>query len=313
MTVRYIRRPTPPEPAPRAVGELELASRLTNRDRDVLRMLWDHRVLTTPQIARLDYGSDSRARHRMLALARYGAVERFRPVIPVGTLPLHFLIGKVGAQVLAAEADQTVTEFGYRRERIIATAYSSQLSHLVGVNDLFTRLIATARSTTGAALAAWWPEHRCARTWGTFVRPDAYGQWTQTDERGTEQVCDWFLEHDTGTETLARVVAKLDRYADLAAATAITTPVLIRTSTPTREASLHRRLRDAPVPVATTTVTGPYEHASPADAIWLPAGSRRRLRLIDLARFNGPIAPPDRADDELDGGDTEGDDHDESA
>ena len=311
MTVRYLRTPTPPEPARRAVGELELASRLTDRDRDVLRMLWDHRVLTTPQIARLGYGSDSRARHRMLALARYGAVERFRPVTPIGTLPLHFLIGKAGALVLAAEADQTLSEFGYRRERVIATAYSSQLSHLVGVNDLFTRLIATARTTTGAALATWWPEHRCARTWGAFVRPDAYGQWTQIDENGTERVCDWFLEYDTGTETLARVIAKLDRYADLAAATAITTPVLIRTSTPTREANLHRRLRGAPVPVATTTVSGPYEHASPADAIWLPAACRTRLRLIDLAHFSGPIAPPDRTDDELDREDIEGDGRDE--
>lgn len=312
MTVRYMRQPAPPEPALRPASELQLASRLTDRDRRVLRLLWDHRVLTTPQIARLGFDSDSRARHRMLVLARYGAVERFRPLIPVGTLPLHFLIGKAGAQVLAAEAGQNLTEFGYRRERIIATAYSPQLSHLVGVNDLFTRLIATARTTANVALTAWWPEHRCARTWGAFVRPDAYGQWTQTDERGTEQACDWFLEHDTGTETLARVTAKLDRYADLAAATRITTPVLIRTSTPTREANLHRRLRNAPVPIATTTFTGPYEHASPADAIWLPAGGRMRLRLIDLARLNGPIPTTPPADD-TDDGDTEGDDRDEPA
>ncbi len=62
-------------------------------------------------------------------------------------------------------------------------------------------------------MGAWWSERRCAAEWGDFVRPDAYGVW----EEGGDRV-EFFVEHDTGTETLARVAAKLDGYRDLAEA-----------------------------------------------------------------------------------------------
>ena len=67
-----------------------------------------------------------------------------------------------------------------------------------------------ARIPPRAALAAWWPEHRCAAPVGTAARPDGYGRWP--DQTGGDT--DFFLEYDTGTETAARVAAKLPGYAD---------------------------------------------------------------------------------------------------
>lgn len=260
-----------------------LASRLTERDRWIIHLLWNHHVLTTPQLAQLAYHSHSRARHGMLRLARYGCVERFRPLLPVGSSPLHYVIGEAGARVLAAETGQTLTELGYRRDRVLGIAYSPRLTHTVGINNLFAALVDAARRDGTARLRQWWPEQRCMRTWGAYVRPDAYGHWS---EHGRE--VDFFIEYDLATEPLARVAAKLDAYAALADTTGVTRPVLIWTTSASREAHLRRHLRGTAVPVATTTPDADPERLGPAGSVWLTTAPRSgaRLRLIDLARFS---------------------------
>lgn len=262
-----------------------LAARLTERDRWLIRLLWDHHVLTVHQISQLAFGSDSRARARMIRLTRLGVVERFRPLLPPGhgSAPQHYIIGQGGARVLAAERDIPYGELGYRRDRIHAWAVSPRLSHLIGVNGLFTALVATARHNRAAQLATWWSEQRCIATWGGYARPDGYGRW-----REGSNVVDFFVEYDTGTEPLAKVAAKLDGYADLARDDNVVTPVLIWTTTAKRETNLHRQLRGAPVPVATATPAAIRDHRQgPAGPIWLPTGqpANPRLRLIALTRY----------------------------
>lgn len=300
---RYI--PTPPQPSsPRRTDEAvlaQLASRLTDRDRWLLRLLWDHHVFTTGQITELAYPSQDRARHGMLRLARLGVIESIRLLLPPGqgSAPLHHLIGQAGARVLAAERGIPFSELGYRRDRALAWAYSPRLNHLIGVNGVFTGLIAAARRNPAARLDKWWPEPRCAKTWGTYTRPDGYGRWREGDT-----YVDFFLEYDTGTEPLAKVVKKLRGYAELAAADGVTTPVLIWTSSAAREANLHRELRTATatVPVATTSpraVRDPDQGAS--GAIWLPTdqhpGTPRR-RLIALARYMRTGTTPEVSDED---------------
>lgn len=66
------------------------AHRLTRRDFDILVELYEHRVLTTPQIYQLHFETHTRASKRMLQLYRLGLVERFRPTPPpVRTVALH--------------------------------------------------------------------------------------------------------------------------------------------------------------------------------------------------------------------------------
>jgi hypothetical protein len=163
------------------------------------------------------------------------------------------------------------------------------------VNEFFTALAATARATAGAALRAWWSERRCIHAWGDLARPDGYGHWEEAGH-GVE----FFLEHDTGTENLQRVVGKLGGYAQLATTAGINIPVLFWLPSTARETALrqllacnlpdpaaggHTDLQRPGLLVATAArdalTSGGY---GPAGPVWLPADSAGpRLRLVDLA------------------------------
>ncbi len=315
----------PPYPAlpgrPRAAGRLargpelaaSLAARLTARDRWLLRMLYEHRVLTTTQITELAFGTTRAATARLITLYQHRAVDRFRPLAPAGSAPLHFILDEAGAQVLAAEDGITTAELGYRRDRALAIALSAQLAHTTGANGFFTALAAAARASSGqAALGCWWSERRCAAVWGDLARPDGYGRWREQLPGHAAVTADFFLEFDNGTENLARLIAKLAGYRDLAARTGIPTPVLFWLPTARREAALRARLAGPPphgttgtasaaaipgVPVATAAPGTAPGGPGPAGAAWLPAASPGpRLRLAQLAPPGQP-GPPGTAED----------------
>ena len=293
-----LRSPVRPD---RAAGRLArspgllaaLAARLTARDRWLLRMLHEHRVLTTTQITWLAFGTGRAATARLLTLYQLRAIDRFRPLTPAGSAPLHFVLDEAGAYLLAAEDGITPAQLGYRRDRALAIALSAQLAHTAGTNSVFCALAAQGRRAGDAALTCWWSERRCAALWGDLARPDGYGQWTEHTPAGPATT-DFFLEYDTGSENLHRVAAKLTGYRDLAARTGIPTPVLFWLPTARREAGLRallastagcgpgpRTAGEVPgVPVATTTPQAAAGGAGPAGAIWLPAGQPGpRLRL----------------------------------
>jgi hypothetical protein len=288
-----------------------LAWRLTPRDRWIIRMLWEHRVLTAHQITALAFPSFRSGRQRLRELYQWAVVDRFQPFVSVGTAPMHYVLAPAGAAVLAAEDGLTVKDLGYRHDRAMGIAHSLQLAHTVGVNEWFTALVAAARPTTEntepdrhSTLDAWWSEARCARHFGDLIKPDAYGRWTHA---GNE--IEFFLEYDFGTEELAKLAGKLTGYAALAQATGITTPVLVWLQTSRRETTarraLHRAWREldhpqsVPVATAAAELLNPdADHPSPADAVWLPlnaTGSRDELhRLLDA----WPHVPPPASDNQ---------------
>jgi hypothetical protein len=261
-----------------------LATKLADRDRRLLRLVWIHKVLTSHQLLQLCFDDPSTARHRLVALHRLGVLDRFRPKPPTGSAPWHYVLGEPGAAVLAQEDDIDLAAFGYRRDRALSIAYSQRLTHTVGVNEVFATLYGTARRTPGCSLDTWWPEARCAATWGKHVRPDAYCRW-----RENALLLDFFLEYDTGTETLDRVAAKLSGYASLTAATRIITPVLFLTSTARRERSLHKRLQLHAIQLGVPTATAVD---GPEGWVWLPHDRpEERLRLIELVRHWPHLGP----------------------
>ncbi|MGO1053255.1 replication-relaxation family protein [Crossiella sp. CA198] len=291
---RKLRGHLPQRPTPRAAAtgahHAQLAARLTPRDRWLARMLFEHRVFTTHQIEQLAFPSTRAANHRLRQLYLWRVLDRFQPFITTGTMPMHYILDTAGATVLAHEDGLAPETLGYRHTTAIGIAHSLRLAHTIGVNGLFTALIAHARHpATRSHLTAWWPETRCAAHFGDIVRPDAYGRW---QEAGRE--FEFFLEYDFGTETLTRLTTKLTDYARLAAATAIRTPVLFHFPSHRREATARRALAEATaslvhpalVPIATTTPPAIATGRS-ATAGWLPltepATTPRRLDLIDLA------------------------------
>ena len=271
--------PRPARSRPGAVPDLaELAGRLTERDRELCRLVLEHRVLTSLHCAQLVFASPVTGRHRLVILTSLRVLDRFRPTwqLGQGSPPWHYVLGPAGAAVLAAERGSSVAELGWRRDRALSIAHSPQLAHQVGVNGVFAALAGYARRRRDAALVAWWPERRCAERWGQLVRPDGYGRWRQA---GAE--VDFFLEYDRGTEDLGRLLAKLDGYAELAAVSGIATPVLWWLPSPGREASLRAAAAQPGVPIATAT-----EHAGgtgPAGPVWLPIAAEPGARRVPLA------------------------------
>jgi hypothetical protein len=148
-------------------------------------MLHEHRVLTTTQITWLAFGTTRAATARLLALYQLRAIDRFRPLTPSGSAPLHFVLDEAGACLLAAEDGITIAQLGYRRDRALAIALSVQLAHATGTNSVFCALAAQGRQAGNAALTCWWSERRCAVLWGDLARPDGYGQWTEHTPGGT--------------------------------------------------------------------------------------------------------------------------------
>ena len=298
-------------PTPRAANNADhqavLAWRLTPRDRWIIRMLHEHRVLTAHQITALAFPSFRSGRMRLRELFQWGVVDRVQPFITVGTAPMHYVLAPAGAAVLAAEDGLDVKELGYRHYRAFGVAHSLRLAHTVGVAEWFTALVDRARHSDAdehSTLGAWWSEARCARHFGDLIKPDAYGRWASA---GGE--IEFFLEYDFGTEVLAKVAGKLAGYAALAEATGITTPLLVWLPTSRREATARRLLarawrelddpRSVPVATAAAELLNPEAaHPSPADEVWLPldttsgsaASTRRELhRLLDAWPH---VAPP---------------------
>lgn len=291
---RSLRSHRPKREGPRLRNSAEhlawLARHLTPRDRWLVRMLFEHKVLTTHQIVDLAFPTRRAANLRLLNLHKWGVLHRFQPHRDRGTYPMHYVLDTAGATLLAHENGIEPSSLGYKREREIGRAYSLQLAHTTGCNSLFTTLIRHARQphATGE-LTAWWSAARCGRHWGDIITPDAYGRWR---EAGRE--IEWFLEFDFGTEQLSRLATKLTRYEQLATTTDIITPILVWLPTPQREATARHafaealRALDHPnrTPVATTNPSAGADPVDITEPRWLPVdstGSVGRARLADLA------------------------------
>ena len=286
VTPAYLPAPVHPEPEPRArrAHLAILAATLTERDRWVIAMVHEHRVLTSTQLAALAYPTVRGARRRLATLThQLRVLDRFRPRLALGSAPEHYVLGPAGAAYLAAELNQSTKAFGYSRQRAHQIAVSAHLSHAVGCNEVLTR-IAAAHLTDpeGGRLAAWWSERRCLRLWQDLARPDGYGHYTlapiRTDPASARSVR-FFFEFDTGTEALGRLAAKLPGYAKLAAATT-TQPVLFYLPNRAREENLHTLLsRDTVrIPVATTSPDAlTTAQSGPAGPVWRPVTGRARI------------------------------------
>jgi hypothetical protein len=289
---RALRAHRPQRLLPRVVNSAEhhawLAGHLTGRDRWLIRMLYEHKVFTTHQIVELAFPSIRAANLRLLNLTRWGVLHRFQPHRDLGSHPMHYVLDRTGATVLAHEEGIDPRALNYNRDREIGRAYSLQLAHTIGTNSLFTTLIHHARQpdATGT-LTTWWSAARCGRQWGDIITPDAYGRWQQAD-----RTVEWFLEFDFGTEQLARLAAKLHRYERLADTTGITTPILFWFPSPGREANARTTLtaalrdldRPEQVPVATTAAIATPHPLDSTQPRWLRVDDPRagRVRLVDV-------------------------------
>lgn len=252
----------------------------TGRDLTLLHTLADHQVLTTTQISQLWGAPLRRTQHRLAVLYTRHLLDRFRPYTDygAGSAPYHWVLAATGAREAAAARDTTPAALGFTTHHTTHIAYSPQLAHRIAANGLFTALIAHTHTHPDTRLAAWWPPGAFAAHYPAGVQPDGYGIWYETTSASTHARLAFCLEHDTGTETLARLASKLDRYTRLAGILQATEPlpvVLFRFLSAGREQHVraelagHRALRTGTLRVATTVLADPPP-TSPAGPIWRP-------------------------------------------
>jgi hypothetical protein len=301
----------PPRPGSASHPDLlEASGRLQPRDQVLAQLLDEHQTLTTTQITTVLFASRTSATNRLYTLRRVGWVDRFIPIRANGRLDTHWVLGPLGAHWAAHHDGRTPPTAKAARQRREAIAASSHLEHTDGTNDVFVRLVAHARTHPETRLARWWSPARSAAACGRRMYPDGHGVWEGPDQTGHHSQVGFWLEYDTGTETLERVTAKIEPYRRLRRDGGPDYPLLIWLPTPTRESNLHRRLNGEAahlgLTVATTTATATDTHPQGITGpIWKVAGNgRKRQHLIELparAGRAGPYhpGPPTAVDDPL--------------
>ncbi|MBC9719382.1 replication-relaxation family protein [Streptomyces sp. TRM66268-LWL] len=270
-----------PASAGRRTDIVALTGRLTVRDLWLIRMLHEHRVLTATHIAHLAFTGLRSAQRRLRTLHQLGVVDSFRPLHQTGSAPEHYTLGPAGAALLAAHAGLDVAVTGWRPTSTGRIAYSPSLGHDLGVNDFLVRLTARTHTAPSAGVQVWLSEQSCARRWGDIIRPDAYAHWCEGD-----RVLPFFLEYDTGSQTLARVEAKLAGYAAFTTTTGTRPALLLLTRTQSRDLALRRRLANTAhelnLHIATSSLD--FTTDTPWARWWTPlAPGAHRSTLTELA------------------------------
>ena len=269
---------------------LAVAGHLTDRDRDLVRLVARHRVLTTGQLAALAFGNITTARHRLTVLVRLGLLRRFRPHRETGSAPWHYVLGPVGAALLGQEdRDDRKWAPQVRADRQLALERSQRLGHMTGASWFFTALVRHAREHGGGELLQWDNDREAADYLyssypgiGSAPHPDGLGIWAQ-DGRDIA----FLLEYDTGTEHLPQLAAKLPGYAEHARHNlAFTMPILFCFPTPRRERTARKALaatrasRDLQIATAALDPCATCPACGPA---WIPLhGGHAPMLLIDL-------------------------------
>jgi hypothetical protein len=261
-------------------------NRLQPRDYVLAHLLDQYGTLTTPQIAAVLFDSISTARARLYQLRPAAWLDCFTPARGGGRLPTHWVLGQLGATYTAHHDGRVPPSPRAVRQRAEAIAASAHLQHADGANQFFIDLLARARRHPETRLARWWPPARTAAATGRRIHPDGHGVW----EVDGHQVGFW-LEHDTGTETMGRLIDKLAPYRRLRRDGGPDYPVLFHLPNPTRETNLHRRLNGQTATLGITVATACH-HDHPACRVWKLAGNGRgRVALIDLPSHPGRPGP----------------------
>ncbi|MGW5227781.1 replication-relaxation family protein [Nocardia niigatensis] len=274
-------------------------------------MLAEHKVLTTDQIATLEFTSTRRAQDRLRKLREMGMLFAFRESLyGGGTSQTRHALGYLGARLVAAARAEKPPTPGAHALMLERLACSPTLAHRLGVNDFFCALAAdrnparhrdTAHPEPVAGLTHWWSERQCTICFrldlysGETVglRPDGYGCWEQYD-----RAVRFFLEYDTGTESLTTLTSRLAVYQRFP--TDEFGILLFSLHSSRRETALRAALRQA-VPSHLPSITiatmardhaHPYGPAGPVWALWTPQSDAvtQRVRLADLPERGPRVA-----------------------
>ncbi|MDP2711957.1 MAG: replication-relaxation family protein [Solirubrobacteraceae bacterium] len=256
---------------------MALAARLTDRDREIVCALHEHRVLTVWQLRELFFDGIERARKRLAVLHDLGVVDRFRPHRERGSHPCHYVLGRHGAMIVAAVQDVPIKEVRFDPVRQLGLQRSQQLAHLVGVNGFTTSLAHALRTRMPDVGLEWMGQRACGLEYQDLVRPDSRLRLTL---RHSDLLTAW-LEWDRATETHKRLRGKLRRYRDLAYLHAHPVTVLFVVPSDRREHHVLDSLNSPPEDVQVLVTTAERHHSDPLARNWQEPGAAWRATLPD--------------------------------
>jgi Replication-relaxation len=127
--------------------------RLTKRDCDIIRTVYEFRVMTTPQIEMLFFSgmgrerppSPSRCQLRLKLLFHAGYLKRVEQFqrLSEGRKPLLYLLDEHGARLLADLDEKLVSDLDWDRQDQSLSWFF--LNHLLATNDMRAAIMAAAR------------------------------------------------------------------------------------------------------------------------------------------------------------------------
>lgn len=211
---------------------------------------------------------------------------------------VRYVLTELGLRLLAARQrvpfrrfaeDGTFVALGENGRDTRLQTLLRQFEHTIGANSFFVRCL-TARTDEDPRLVAWQSSFEATLEFDDGggrrrIRPDGGGQL-----RAGDSTCHFVLEWDRGTERIAALLAKLDRYAAFYRSqlreAGEPSRLLVVCPTPHREAlfwnaakavftseSSRRHLFTTPAPL--------FERRGPFADIWRWSGSPRRITLME--------------------------------
>ena len=190
---------------------------LTNRDRDILRLVHRHRFLRSHHIAAMLGGSEQQVVRRLQLLFHHGYLERPRAQIQYhergGSRPIAYGLGKKGGALLRKELGVTVNPDAWNeKNHSIGRVF---LEHALLVSDVMVSLEIACRERGIRLLyenelalpvkkqpVQWWVKIIGGMKLG--VIPDRVFALESTDQAGQMQRAYFFLEADRGTMPVVR-------------------------------------------------------------------------------------------------------------
>lgn len=255
---------------------VSVLSHLTQRDLDICLDIFDHRFLTSTQVYQLHFSTHARARVRLHELYLLGLLNRFRPPKRPGSWPWHYVLDKLGADIVSQARGIDANRLYLRKNRHLALVNSPRLIHMRQINDFFCGLSEVCRQADGFAVASWLGEASSASLCQSVVRPDGIA--TVQTRSGTVA---FFLELDRGTEESGRLRDKMIDYDEAAISKHLPKLLLFCFPSTRRERFARPALRASRLIVATSILDWHLDR--PLELIWLPLNGDKRLSLEDLS------------------------------
>jgi hypothetical protein len=255
---------------------VSVLSHLTQRDLEICLDIFDHRFLTTTQVFQLHFSSHARARVRLHELYLLGVLNRFRPPKRPGSWPWHYVLDKLGADIVSHARGIDANQLHLRKNRHLSLVNSPRLNHKRLVNEFFCRLIAVCRQTDDFAVTSWLGEASSASLCQSVVRPDGIATLRTPSGKNA-----FFLELDRGTEESGRLLHKMIDYDEAAISKHLPKLLLFCFPSTRREHFARPAIRASRLIVATSILEWHLDR--PLEPIWLPLNGDKRLSLDGLS------------------------------